>query len=91
MKNYESVFILNPDVTEEQVKNVLEDIKKLVEVKEVHIWGKKKLAYPVKKQTEGYFVHFEFQNEIKKNAELEKYYKNNELIIKYIVVQEYNN
>ena len=85
MKNFESIFILKSDVTEEQVANVIEDIKKIVvNVKNIEKWGNKKLAYPIKKHTEGYYVRCEFQNEDDK--EVEKYYKDNELIIKHIIV-----
>lgn len=86
MRKFESIFILKPDVTEEQVTNVLEDIKKIVDVRKEEKYGKKKLAYPVQNQHEGYYVLFEFQKANNNHDELEKYYKNSELIIKSIIV-----
>lgn len=86
MRKFESIFILKPDVTEEQVTNVLEDIKKIVDVRKEEKWGKKKLAYPIQKQNEGYYVLFEFNEDNNNIDELEKYYQNSELHIKHIIV-----
>ena len=86
MRKFESIFILKSDVTEEQVENVLKEIKKFVNAKKVEKWGKRKLAYPIKKQTEGYYVLYEFEKANNNHDKLEEYYKNNELIIKHIIV-----
>lgn len=86
MRNFESIFILKPDVTEEQVTNVLEDIKKIVDVRKEEKWGKKKLAYPVQNQHEGYYVLFEFQKANNNHEKLQEYYGKSELIIKHIIV-----
>lgn len=86
MRNFESVFIMKPDVTEEQVTSVMKDIKKIVDAKNVEKWGKRKLAYPIQKQTEGYYVMYEFEKANNNHDNLQEYYKNNELIIKHIIV-----
>ena len=86
MKNFESVFIMKADVTEEQVANALKDIKKIVDVKNVEEWGRRKLAYPIQKQNEGYYILFEFQKEDNIHDKLQEYYEKSELIIKHIIV-----
>lgn len=86
MRKFESIFILKPDVTEEQVTNVIEDIKKFLDVRKEEKWGVKKLAYPIKKHDRGYYVLIEFQKANNNHDKLEEYYQNSELLIKYIIV-----
>ena len=86
MRTYESIFILKPQVTEEQITNVMNDIKKIVDAKRIQKWGMKKLAYSIQNYNEGYYVLFEFEKANNCHDELQRYYKNNELILKHIIV-----
>jgi len=61
MSNYEVVFIISPEVTDEDVPNTIDKISELVNksggsVTEVSQWGRRKLAYPIKRFTEGNYV-----------------------------------
>ena len=61
MKEYEDLMILDPDIGEEGVDRRMEQLKKLVEERngkfiQADKWGLKKLAYPVKKKQQGYYV-----------------------------------
>ena len=55
--NYEAVYILNPDLTEEQIAALVERFKSVVEangtVSEVNEWGKRRLAYPINDLMDG--------------------------------------
>ena len=61
MANYELVYIVNPTVTDEELLNVLNKVNEYVTrvggtVTEVVQWGRKRLAYPIKKCIEGNYV-----------------------------------
>ena len=61
MRKYETIFIINPDLSEEDIKGLIEKVSGIIqslqgEVSKIEEWGKKKLAYEVKKMSKGYFV-----------------------------------
>ena len=62
--NYEAVYILKPDLSEEQIQALVERFKGVVEangtVSEVDEWGKRRLAYPINDLMEGYYVLMTF-------------------------------
>lgn len=65
MENYEGLFIIKPEIQEEAVKNVYKTISDSVaknggSVKKEDVWGKRQLAYPVKKCKEGYYYKLDF-------------------------------
>ena len=62
--NYEALYILQPDLSEEQIQSLVEKFKGVVEangtVSEVDEWGKRRLAYPINDLMEGYYVLMTF-------------------------------
>ena len=62
--NYEALYILKPDLNEEQIAALVERFKSVVEangtVSEVNEWGKRRLAYPINDLMEGYYVLMTF-------------------------------
>lgn len=84
--NYESVVIINEKVDVEKIK---EDISNIIEnIYSVEDFGIRKLVYSVKGNKNGHYLSFKFlgdKNET--NAELEKYYRNNDNVLKYITVK----
>jgi len=68
MKNYETVFILNPVLSEDQAKDAVEKFKKVLtkakaDVINVEQWGLKKMAYPIQKKSTGFYNLIEFTTE----------------------------
>ena len=53
----------------------------------VDLWGARDLAYPIKKQTKGYYVHFEFETEPKVVVDLDKSLKVEENILRFLLVR----
>ena len=92
MNKYESVIIINSSLEEAKIKALIEKFSSLVnehgKVENVNEMGNKKLAYPIQKQTEGYYVVFEFEAEPAFIAELERIYRITDEIIKFIVVRK---
>ena len=92
MRNYEIMFILSTQLTDEEkqagvtfVENTLTAVG-ATEVK-TEIWGDRKLAYPIKKKENGYYVLTTFQADGTKFTEIESKLNINESILKYMIVK----
>ena len=90
MNKYESVVIINPAVEEERLKELTTKFTDMInkdgKVDKVDNLGKKKLAYPVKKNTEGYYVVFYFTANPSIIAELERNYRITDDVIKFMTI-----
>ncbi|HIE44020.1 MAG TPA: 30S ribosomal protein S6 [Candidatus Omnitrophica bacterium] len=89
MNSYELTLICKPDLKEEKQKKVIEGLKKIIggtKVK-VDLWGKRPLAYDIKKKKEGvyYLLSFEAKPEILPT--LEKELRLEEDVIRYLIVR----
>lgn len=92
LRNYESIFIVNTKIGDEPVKEIVEKIKNLFEkssqVESIEEWGKRKLAYPIEKVNEGYYVLVKFASDTEFPSELERVYKITDNIIKYLILKK---
>jgi small subunit ribosomal protein S6 len=92
MNKYESIYIISPLADEEQVKATIEKFSSLIsehgEIEKVEEWGRKKLAYEVKDQKEGYYVMVTFSAESDFPEELERNFKITENILKYLIIRK---
>ena len=92
MNLYETIYIIKPDVEEEAVKAIVEKFKALVEVngefETIDDWGKRKLAYPINDENEGYYVLANYSAESDFPRELERNFKITEGILKYIIIRK---
>ena len=89
---YETVFIVNPDFTEENAKGLLDKFTGLITenggaVDKVDEWNKRRLAYPINDLTEGYYVLINFKSGTDFPAELERVYGITEGVIRDIVIK----
>ena len=92
MNKYESVVIVNPNLEEESIKNLIKKFSDLINtdgniisVKEI---GKRRLAYEIKKQKEGFYIVIKFEAKPELIAELERNYRITDEVMKFIVVKE---
>ena len=92
MNKYESVIIINPSVEEQGIKSLISKFTDLInsngKLEKVEEIGKKKLAYEIKKNAEGYYVVFNFEAKPDSIAELERNYRITDEILKFIVVRK---
>ena len=92
MNKYETVMILDCNISEEDRKNAIEKIKNYIEkngeIRKTEDMGKRKLAYEVKKNKEGYYYIIEFSTNPENIAELERIYRITDEILKFIVVRQ---
>ena len=91
MRSYQSVLILKPDIEEARVDEALETIGEFIKSNggaclKIEKWGKKRLAYRVKKNRFGVYLNLYHTLEPGKVSELENKYKLFDLIIKFMVV-----
>ena len=91
MNKYESVIIINPSVEDEKVKELENRFTDLInkdgKLTKIDELGKKKLAYEVRKNTEGIYVVFYFEANPSLVAELERNYRITDEVIKFIVIR----
>lgn len=92
MKTYETVFIVDPDVTQEQATATFEKFKGLItdnggEIINEEVWGRLRLAYAINRKNEGYYFLIQFNAEPAFPIELEKRFKFDESVIRYIVIK----
>jgi len=90
-KRYETVFILTPVLSAEQVKETVVKFKKSLKdvgAKLMHEedWGLKKLAYPIQKKSTGFYHLFEYEVEGEKIANMEINLKRDEKVMRFLTV-----
>ena len=90
--NYETIMIINSNLEEATIKATVEKFEALInangKVESTEEWGKKKLAYPIKKQAEGYYVLVNFTSSPEFIDELDRVYNITDEVIKHIVVKK---
>ena len=88
--NYEAVYILKPDLGEEQIAALVERFKSVVEangtVSEVNEWGKRRLAYPIQDLMEGYYVLMTFTAAAAVPAELDRIFRITDGVMRSMIV-----
>lgn len=92
MKNYELALVLYPTLGEEQKVDALEKAKELItrfggEITNVDDWGKRKLAYEISKQREGFYYFIKFDAETSVPAEVESRLRIMEPVLRYLIVR----
>lgn len=93
MRKYETIFILSPSFDEETVKANIEKFKGVIEngggtVDNVDFWGKRKLAYEIKKVSEGYYTLVNFTANPELPRELDRIFRITDGVIRHIIVNE---
>jgi len=92
MKPYESIFILNPNIDNEESEKVIARMREVItsnggEVTHVEKWGKRKLAYEVAKFKKGDYVLVQYTGVPATVTELERNFKMTDPVIKYMTVK----
>lgn len=92
MINYETLFILDPALEDEKKDAAIEMVKGVIstdgEVGNVDVWGLRKLAYPIQKKNEGYYVVIEFQADPELPKELDRRMRISDAFMRHIIVNK---
>ncbi len=91
VKQYETVFIATPVLSDAQVKETVDKYRDLItqaggEIVYEESWGLKKLAYPIQKKTTGFYQLIEFKAEGEFIDRLETQFRRDERIIRFLTV-----
>jgi small subunit ribosomal protein S6 len=91
MRTYEVLFILSPQVTEEEAATLIADFKGIAEkngatLKNEEAWGRRRLAYPIAKSNEGIYHLFVLESE-SSLSELDRRMKNVDRVLRHVIVR----
>ena len=89
LKDYETVFILTPVLSETQMKDAVQKFKKVLtdhkaEIVHEENWGLKKLSYPIEQKSTGFYHLIEFRAETSTIAALEIEYRRDEKVLRFL-------
>jgi len=90
---YDGLFIVKPELKEEDLKSVLKTINESIaknggSVKKEESWGRRQLAYPVKKFKEGYYYKLDFEVQPAAVSKIEAMYKLNPDVLRVMITRK---
>jgi small subunit ribosomal protein S6 len=90
VRNYELVFIVHPDLDDNAFKDIVEKVQGWItesggSVAKVDLWGKRKMAYPIRKQRDGQYVLFNTQMDPTFSATLERNLRLTEPVMRFLL------
>jgi small subunit ribosomal protein S6 len=93
MKQYETGFLISPNLTEEETEKLILQMAEIVSQKKGKMvredrWGKRKLAYSINKFEEAFYVFFYYEGEPDVPSELERRFKQTDAILRYLTVRK---
>jgi len=92
MRRYETICITRPSLGETEITAIIDRSNSLIEGDGGSIiildkWGLKRLAYPIEKETQGYYIYTEYAGTPKAVAEMERLYRIDDKVLKYLTVK----
>ena len=90
-EKYEVLYVLNPNLTEEETQAIVEKFKTLIEqngtVDEMEEWGKRKLAYEINDLTDGDYTLINFHADSTQIAELDRVLRITDAVVRHMIVR----
>lgn len=91
MRQYETGFVLSPTLSEEETAQFLQQMSEIVAQKKGRmvkqdVWGKRRLAFPIKRYQEGLYVFFTYDGPGDVSLELERRFKQSDAVIRFMTV-----
>ncbi len=93
MQLYETGFLIAPNLSEEETEQIITQLAEVVSQKEGRLvkqerWGKRKLAYPIKKFNEAFYIFFHYEGAADIPLELERRFKQSDLVLRYLTLKK---
>ncbi len=92
MTNYEVMFIIDPILDDETIEKTVAIAQEIIaadgEVDKVDVWGMRKLAYPIQKKNEGYYVVIDFKANPTLPKELDRRMRISDNIIRHLIINK---
>jgi small subunit ribosomal protein S6 len=90
-RKYEAIYILNPMIGDEAINAATEKIKALVEssatLDKMDVWGRRRLAYEINDQKEGFYILLNFSADAEFPKELERVLKITDGVLRFLVIR----
>jgi small subunit ribosomal protein S6 len=92
MRRYETVFIVKSSTGEDELTAIIDKVSSIITndggtVLKVDKWGLKKLAYLIKKETQGYYIYIDYAAPPAAVAEIERIFKIDDRLLKYMTLK----
>ena len=92
MRRYETIFIVRPNVSEDEIEAAINRTTSIIEgdggtIIRVDKWGLRKLAYLIKKESQGYYVYIDYAGIPVSVSEIERIFRIDDKILKYLTVK----
>ena len=90
--HYESVIIFNATLEDQQIDSILTSIEEQmsangVEITDIEKWGRKRLAYPIKKGKSGYYIIYRFTSPREYITKFERTLRLDEIVIRFLTIK----
>ena len=92
MRRYETIFIVRPNIAEDEIDAVINKTSSIIEgdggiIIRIDKWGLKKLAYLIKKESQGYYVYFDYAGVPASVSEIERIFRIDDKVLKYLTIK----
>lgn len=93
MKLYETGLLIAPNLSEEDTERVIGQVAEIISQREGKLvnqerWGKRRLAYPIKRHGEAFYVFFHYEGKADIPLELERRFKQTDTVLRYLTLQK---
>jgi small subunit ribosomal protein S6 len=93
MKFYETGLLIAPNLSEEETELIIGQMAEIISQREGKLvkqerWGKRRMAYPIKKFSEAFYVFFHYEGKPDIPLELERRFKQTDTILRYLTLQK---
>jgi small subunit ribosomal protein S6 len=92
MRRYETIFIVRPNIAEDEIDAVINKTSSIIEgdggiIIRIDKWGLKKLAYLIKKESQGYYVYLDYAGVPASVSEIERIFRIDDKVLKYLTIK----
>lgn len=92
MRRYETICIIRPGIGDDGINSIIDRTTDTItshdgSMVKINKWGLKKLAYPIKKEQQGYYVYLEYAGVPEAVAEIERVFRIDDKVIKYMTIK----
>ena len=93
LKHYEGTIVIDGSLENEEIDTEVKKIEDLIQAQggkilDINRWGRKKLAYPIHKKGQGFYVVIQFEADGSSVSELEHEFELNEALLRYLIIAE---
>jgi len=92
MRRYETIYILRPSLNEEEINTVVDNTNGIItesdgKIIELDRWGMRKLAYPIKKESQGFYVYCDYSGAPEAVSEMERKFRIDDKVLRFMTVK----